>query len=291
MKCWTALTGGFIAAELCLNAVFSLGMAGTPTEPVGKAYMTQASAAASVSQEYDLTFGDTWESVRTFRLLKPLDKPLKVFIETHPHQKELYKSQYRDYTIESLKSWSQALNGRLSFVETSRKRDADITLDWVPSFDDRYVAGVTNYSVGHATVEIKTVGVPEKDIKCNILHEIGHALGISGHSDNQGDIMVGMRRWHRDNTPYEPKLSHRDVQAIRRLYSATWKKGEDLYSASAQQAPAASQSTTANANSGQQSGQNSVSLQPFEDTAISRINQGEANQPAVPATLPSPVKH
>jgi len=291
MKFWTALAGGFIAAELCLNAVFSIGLAGTPTEPLGKAYVTQASVAASVSQDYDITFGDNWESVRTFRLLKPLDKPLKVFIETHPRKRELYKSQYRDYAVESLKSWSEALDGRLSFVETTKRRDADITLDWVPAFDDRYVAGVTNYSVGHASVEIKTVGVPEKDIKCNILHEMGHALGISGHSNNQNDIMVGMRRWHRDNTPYEPRLSRRDVQAIRRLYSANWKKGEDLYAASAQQAPiSAPDASTAHARSGKQNGESAVSLQPFDDTAISRANQDEGNQSAQ-TTRQSSSKH
>jgi len=40
-----------------------------------------------------------------------------------------------------------------------------------------------------------------------------------------------MRRWHRGDTVYEPKLSTRDIQAIRRLYSAEWRKGEDLYAA------------------------------------------------------------
>ena len=179
----------------------------------------------------------------------------------------------------------------MSFVETTKRRDADITLDWVPAFDDRYVAGVTNYSVGHASVEIKTVGVPEKDIKCNILHEMGHALGISGHSNNQNDIMVGMRRWHRDNTPYEPRLSRRDVQAIRRLYSANWKKGEDLYAASAQQAPiSAPDASTAHARSGKQNGESAVSLQPFDDTAISRANQDEGNQSAQ-TTRQSSSKH
>lgn len=245
MRLRAALAGGLLAAELCLSAAFCLGLTGFSSvlpkgnapQSTGIAYVTQSGGYGVTPRDYDATFGDNWESVRTFHLLTPLDKPIKVYINDHPSQASLYHPAYRTYVLESLRTWSSALDGRLIYTLTSKAKDADITVDWVSSFDDRYVAGITNYSVGHADVEIKTVGVPEKDIKCNIMHEFGHALGISGHSDNPEDIMVGVRRWHRDNTPYNPTLSKRDIQAIRRLYSLSWQKGEDLYAASAQNTP------------------------------------------------------
>jgi hypothetical protein len=263
MKFWASLTGGFIAAELCLSLAIGVNLPNPASaEHSGKAYITQ-SGPATLSQDYEKSFGANWDSVRTFQLHSTLDKPLKIYIETHPTHAGLYQSHYRDYVLESLKVWSNALDGRLSFVITTKRKEADITLDWVSHFEDHLVAGITNYSIGHAGIEIKTVGIPDKDIKCNIIHEMGHALGISGHSKNQNDIMVGMRRWRRDSSTYEPRLSKRDVQAIRRLYSVSWQKGEDLYAAKAQSVP--STTTLADITS---SNENTVTLQPFEDSAL-----------------------
>lgn len=279
MKLKPALVGGLIAAQFGLCGVFGLGLSSLAEDNSGKAFVTQNNSAAS-TLEYDANFGDNWESVRTFRLLQRLDKPLKVYIETRPGNAALYKPHYRDYVIGGLQSWAKALDGRLSFVQTHSRKDADITLDWVSSFDDKYVAGITNYSVGHASVEIKTVGIPDKDIKCNIIHEIGHALGITGHSQDASDIMVGTRRWHRDNTPYDPTLSSRDVQAIRRLYSAAWHKGEDLYSAKAQAVP----NTLASNLKSQPSPESAMPLQTDGLSAIKAAQskvQGSVNQPSV----------
>jgi predicted Zn-dependent protease len=247
MRLRAALTGGLFAAQLCLSAAFCLAVTGfssgipssqiTPTATIeSTAYVTQSGYGVN-AREYDTTFGENWDSVRTFRLLTPLDKPIKVYINEHASQESLYRPQYKKYVLESLRAWNSALDGRLTYTLATRAKDADITVDWVPSFSDRYIAGITNYSVGHADMQIKTIGVPDKDIKCNIMHEFGHALGIAGHSDNPDDIMVGVRRWHRDNLPYNPTLSKRDIQAIRRLYSASWHKGEDLYTANAQNTP------------------------------------------------------
>lgn len=286
MKLKPALIGAFIAAQLGVCVAFGLDMSvPSPAETSGQAFVTQNSSTTS-SLEYDTAFGDNWESVRTFRLLKPLDKPLKVYIETHPANAALYRPHYRDYIIDGLHSWSQALDGRLSFVLTNRKKDADITVDWVNGFSDRYVAGITNYSVGHAGVEIKTVNVPDKDIKCNIIHELGHALGISGHSTDPGDIMVGVRRWHRDNTPYDPKLSQRDIQAIRRLYSATWSKGEDLYSATAQQMP---MNTLANRTTQPPASVRTILAEPAHDEAMLSVKSSQARvQPQPNTAQPKP---
>jgi hypothetical protein len=234
MRLWTALASGLACVSLCIAGASSLQSFLPETFLAGKAYITQAGVVAG-SKEYDAAFGENWNSVRTFRLMNKLEKPLKVYIEARSDN--LYKPHYRDYVMQSLQTWSAALNGRLTYTLTNNPREADITVAWVPAFSDRYVAGLTTYSVGHADVQIKTVGVPDKDIKCNIIHEFGHALGISGHSTHPADIMVGMRRWQRGPVQYDPMLSRQDVHAIRRLYSSAWRKGEDLYSSIAQSTP------------------------------------------------------
>lgn len=237
MKFWTSLSLGFFGIMLSLGALYSLDSAVPESLVSGIAFVTQSNSAHNSSHqsgEYEPTFGDNWQSVRTFRLLSQLDRPIKVYVEKHPEVSTLYQAHYQDYIDDGLQQWSLALGNRLHYVYVNRAKNADITFNWVPAFSDRYVAGLTTYSVGHASVEIKTVGVPNQDIKCNIIHELGHALGISGHSNNSGDVMVGIRKWHRDSQPYEPKLSQRDVQAIRRLYSPSWVKGEDLFAANAQ---------------------------------------------------------
>lgn len=228
MKFWTACFGLFLVPLVGLGGI---GLRSVALAQQGTAYMTQASSG----QEYDLHFGESWQSVRIFRLLTPLQAPLKVYVETRPGQPGLFSTKYLSYIEESLQLWQKALQGRMQYQYTTNREEADITIGWVPAFAESSIAGLTTYRVGHADIEIKTVDVPPADIKGNILHELGHALGISGHSNNPADMMVGVRKWHREGTPYQPQLSSRDIRAIQRLYSSHWKKGEDLYAASAQQ--------------------------------------------------------
>lgn len=266
MRRWIALVGVILAAQLCFPAFLGQYPWINNGLKSGKAFVTQSSTVMTGPAE-ETYFGDNWGSVRIFPLTQSLNRPLKVYIDT----KGLYQPQYRDYAVWSMNSWAQALEGRLTYVLINSPRNADITLSWVPSFDDKYVAGLTTYEVGHADIQIKTIGVPEKDIKANIIHEFGHALGIAGHSNNSSDIMVGMRRWHRGDTPYEPRLSRSDVQALRRLYSATWARGEDLYGALAQRAaiPTASRESVAvnplNGTTVNSAANNIINLEPLED--------------------------
>lgn len=277
MRLRTALVGLLLSAQLT-----SIGAQILDKLPLlhesGKAYVTQAGTVAG-NHESELSFGSDWNSVRLFRLTRPLSAPLKVYVETHPSNPSLFQAHYRDYVNQSLQAWSNALDGRLSYVYTTERKGADITVDWVPTFDDHYVAGVTDYSIGHAAVQIKTIGIPDKDIKANIIHEFGHALGIAGHSGNQEDIMVGMRRWHRgkDADAYEPKLSRHDVQAIRLLYSAQWKKGEDLYSADAQNTQ-----VIADNNGVIPANLNRMPQVPAQQSAVLVWNQGQKQLPPVP---------
>ncbi len=199
-------------------------------------------SSGSLQEDFD----PNWDSVRTFHLTRTLNKPLKVYVETHPQETRLYKKQYPVFVKESLDEWSNALGGRLKYELVQNPGNANITVRWVAGFADKDQAGETSFSVGHAAIEIKTVKLPDQIIKADIMHEIGHALGISGHSPHNDDIMRSGRDWKSADEyfNYKAKLSRNDIEAIRLLYSNQWQRGQDLYAAVTTQGRKVASATT-----------------------------------------------
>jgi predicted Zn-dependent protease len=68
------------------------------------------------------------------------------------------------------------------------------------------------------------------EMRAIVLHELGHALGIKGHSDNKDDLMFWRMKetTHRVRTPYHPIIwkslvkqpSQRDINTLIRLYNS-----------------------------------------------------------------------
>ena len=56
----------------------------------------------------------------------------------------------------------------------------------------------------------------------NISHEMGHALGIWGHSDNQNDIM------YYAHTREIPQISSRDINTLKKVYQQPTRLGNQL---------------------------------------------------------------
>lgn len=184
-------------------------------------------------------FDASWESMRTFRLTEALASPLKIYIDKNPYEKSLYQDRYQQYVVDGMTAWADALDGRLKFELTDNPNQANITVSWVSSFSEQDMAGLTEMSIGRSKVQIKTTAIPDNLIKANIYHELGHALGIAGHSNDNNDIMKSGHEWssYEEYKTYDAKLSPHDIAAIQHLYSAAWRKGEDLYTAVEQVPP------------------------------------------------------
>lgn len=155
--------------------------------------------------------------------------PLKVYIEKPPADLEGYKESYTNSLRQSFYDWSKAASNRVRFIFVPNERTADIRCYWTN--DPRYLgdgaeAGETRMkSLGHvmASADVylrakeESGGFPYTDtaVKATCLHEIGHALGIVGHSLSVSDIMFF-------STPFadgERQLSDRDRNTLVRLYS------------------------------------------------------------------------
>lgn len=161
----------------------------------------------------------------------PPDKvPLKVFIETRANAKG-FRPEFVNIARNAFVTWYQASGKKLSFDFVNSIEEADINIEWTDGSlkvgDEKYErtkAGLTTTRrvgdvIQKARIQIRTVRAfsrePEPDdrIKETCLHEIGHALGLHGHSMSTSDIM------YFGNTARQlPALTRRDKATLARLY-------------------------------------------------------------------------
>ncbi|HEY9733001.1 MAG TPA: tetratricopeptide repeat protein [Drouetiella sp.] len=163
--------------------------------------------------------------------------PIKVFVDSGasvPNFKEAYRTGF----LEALSAWSTASQNRLTFVLVPGPVGADIAADWTANpyevrqsgsdveqgvcfmqslggkrqrAEDEYIATAR---LRICTIDRETSNpLGDDDMKKTCLHELGHALGLRGHSSNNHDIMfysVSPTVW--------PVLSKRDKATLVRLY-------------------------------------------------------------------------
>lgn len=139
-----------------------------------------------------------------------------------------YKQSYGKVLESALNDWIQALGSDVQIVRVDNPQKADIVVKWTNDLsagvnrseggDVRYVA--TADGIQHADITLLTLD-PSPTVRLNdslvywiSLHELGHGLGIVGHSRNPGDVM-----YFAAPQKVNPKLSSRDIQTIKRLYS------------------------------------------------------------------------
>lgn len=142
------------------------------------------------------------------------------------------KSPYKSLAVKAFSEWQSAMGSAVMFTYSGNPQDASVIL----SFEERIdlpgaeKGGVTSSkfdgdNIVSSNIVIRTVDekgnkVPDNVIYHVLLHEIGHAIGIMGHSTDPNDIMST------GTSVYLPHLSQRDKNTARALYN-TYKKKPD----------------------------------------------------------------
>lgn len=117
--------------------------------------------------------------------------------------------------------WEQALGGRVHFEYTADPSKTDIMVTWATrsygtqvghqqiQYEDNVL---TNADITIAMLSPNGQRLSRPELRSVALHEIGHALGIRGHSETAGDIMYPSLQ------PGVIHLSASDIATIRGLY-------------------------------------------------------------------------
>lgn len=130
---------------------------------------------------------------------------------------------YNQMVLDALRAWSEVSNGTVRFQTVYTLNESQIDIKWRRV--DRKSLGHCLYSwdkegqIYSAEIEIGlSDGILHAryndmdEVRHTILHEVGHALGITGHSPYEGDIMY---------VPHQygvTSLSSRDVETLKVLY-------------------------------------------------------------------------
>lgn len=158
----------------------------------------------------------------------PSDKnTIKVFIASGTNIQG-FKPEYAGFLSDSFKQWETACpNVRFQFVKSGS--DSDIECAWtddVTKASSSLEGGDTNIQrsgkkISHAAITILTKGssadtpLSQNQVRAVCLHQIGHALGLTGHSPKPQDVMYCSLPPATVKTP----LSQRDTATIQKLYT------------------------------------------------------------------------
>jgi tetratricopeptide (TPR) repeat protein len=138
-----------------------------------------------------------------------------------------FHNNYAGILNEALDQWTQA-SKMLTWITVADKNSADIVCKWVDSLLD--ANGKPTIETGQAetrasantlklslillsTLPLGDTEVNDSTVKYMCLHEVGHALGLRGHSPHKEDIMFFSER-----AIEKPELSDRDKNTIEKLY-------------------------------------------------------------------------
>ena len=152
--------------------------------------------------------------------------PLRVHLEAPPAGWVTDPSAAREAVRLGVLGWSDVVApGVPSFVFVDRARDADIPIVWSRVTRGAFIASCRyEIDVTRRRLDVRELMVTGRwrdgsevalpQLEAAILHEMGHALGLTGHSPNPRDLMY---KYVTHET--RPVLSQRDRNTLRALYS------------------------------------------------------------------------
>jgi len=144
---------------------------------------------------------------------------------------------YKTEILRAFAQW-QGSTKFLKFAITNNPKAAQILVKIEPAPTDlcsgnicKYVVGYTEPTVKGSKLELMTITLYNRDPRGNyfsdkelyntVLHEIGHAIGIMGHSYSSGDLMYMATDTNNYYEPYRSSfqyLSSKDINTVKLLY-------------------------------------------------------------------------
>jgi tetratricopeptide (TPR) repeat protein len=145
--------------------------------------------------------------------------PLKIYVAPPP------RTGLKPLVQQACQEWAAASQGKLRFTVVDTPKQADIRLAWTGAMSKDRLGVSPFQSVGRTIVQADVVvalqlpnGQPlaTADVYPTILHELGHALGMQGHSPYPEDIM-----FFSVNGNQPGHLTGRDKKTLGLLYAMT----------------------------------------------------------------------
>jgi len=155
------------------------------------------------------------------RLTRFTELPITVYVEGLEFQGKKYAADLRY----ALKEWETCSDGLVRFQLTNLPHGANVSVSWVRSLeapDQEHPLGVSElHRTGQDEFSVQMrIGLQERksrkalthdQMKTVFLHELGHAIGLWGHSKNKLDVM-----YYAANA-LQP--TSRDISTLKQLYS------------------------------------------------------------------------
>lgn len=185
----------------------------------GKANQVIQTALSKTSKDNYLTHVITNGKIVHFSTQK---MPLKVYISNGFNIGGWSSSMKQAVSI-AMRRWQSASRGKVSFVQTTNASQADITVRWQKNFSDN-ILGVSPFqSVGDTIIRSDITlavyypnsdqPIPYNELVTIATHEMGHAIGLKGHSPYPQDVM-----YYSTSHSGDQALSQRDINTIGMLY-------------------------------------------------------------------------
>lgn len=164
--------------------------------------------------------------------------PLRIYIE--PGLDVVgYFARFDSVLLDAFNEWCKASGGNVSVTRVDNQNQADIFCSWTSNPEEVTVSGTQGErgsariiakgnNILRATLKILTKPfledgyLSDDDMKKACLHEVGHVLGLQGHSNNNHDVMF----FTVDTSTVWPVLTKRDKATMSRLYGRLVKKPE-----------------------------------------------------------------
>jgi tetratricopeptide (TPR) repeat protein len=148
--------------------------------------------------------------------------PLKVYVSDGTGV-EGWTPSMKSLVSEAMSAWSSATHNAVRFTTTNHPDRADIIVRWKRNFSHNKIGENPFESIGDTIVRsdlviatfVSATGpqMPISELRKTIIHEMGHAIGIQGHSPYPEDIMY----WS-VNPEQGGALTARDKATISMLY-------------------------------------------------------------------------